>query len=137
MSGAYDDIIHLSRPVSKKHRPMPACDRAAQFSPFAALTGHDAAIRETERLTDEDRELGIDAQRMLDGTIREIRRQLEAQPTVRAVYFEPDERKRGGAFRTVTGTAVRVDAFRQVLVFADGQTVPFSRLRELEIEKRE
>ena len=133
MSGKYDDIIHLPRPVSRRHRQMSAYDRAAQFSPFAALTGHDAAIRETERLTDDETELGIDAQQMLDEQIRQVQQLVEDTPQVRVTYFQPDARKQGGAYRSLTGRVCRVDGLNQRLVFTDGQTVPFRHLRELEL----
>ncbi len=137
MSGKYDDIIHLSRPVSRKHRPMSAYDRAAQFSPFAALTGHDAAIQETARLTDRQTELGIDAQLMLDEKIRAVAQRLDQRPRVTLRYFQPDERKSGGAYLELTGEVVRVDVLNQCMVLADGQTVLFSHLRDIWMDAEE
>ena len=133
MSGAYDDIIHLSRPVSKGHRPMTLYDRAAQFSPFAALTGHDAAIRETERLTERETELACDRIKMLDEVLQEIAGRIGEQLRVRVVYFKADERKEGGAYLEHTGIAVRVDPLCRHLFFAEGVEVRFDRIRELEI----
>lgn len=137
MSGKYDDIIHLSRPVSRKHRPMSAYDRAAQFSPFAALTGHDAAIRETARLTDSETELGIDAQQMLDEQIRAVAERLEKRPQVTLRYFQPDERKQGGAYLQRRATVVQIDVLNQCLVLSDGQRVPFSCLRDIVMDSGE
>ncbi len=131
MSGKYDDIIHLSRPISKRHRPMSAYDRAAQFSPFAALTGHDAAIQETARLTERETELGIDAQIMLDQKIQLLAKRLKERPLVTLRYFKPDERKQGGAYLERTGRVLKVDAENQYILFCDGEAVPFVYLRDI------
>ena len=127
MTGPYDDIIGLARPESKRQK-MSLYDRAAQFSPFAALTGHDAAIRETARLTEAAAEVDFDGTLMLDAEIRSLADRIGTHPTVTARYFVPDVRKAGGAYVEKTGEVVRVDALRQCLIFADGVSVPFSSL---------
>ena len=124
MSGRYDDIIHLSRPKSK-HRPMSAYDRAAQFSPFAALNGHEEAIQETARITEDERRLDFDGTLMLDAEIRKLAERIGERPTVTVRSFEPDGRKTGGAYREKTGEVGKVDALRQCLIFTDGTEVPF------------
>lgn len=89
----YDDIIQLPHHVSAVRPQMPIADRAAQFAPFAALTGHDAAIRETARLTDEKAELDENAKEVLDETLRMVQELLPGQPEITVTYFQPDDRK--------------------------------------------
>lgn len=116
----YDDIIDLPRPRSA-HEPMPMSDRAAQFSPFAALTGYDAAIDETARLTDERIELSSDEREELDYKQQYISTLYD--PTVTVTYFVPDARKVGGAYVTHTGVLKRIDEAEHALVFEDGRIV--------------
>ena len=112
-SHRYDDIIHLPHHVSTAHPPMPAADRAAQFSPFAALAGHEAAIRETARLTDERAELDENAKAVLDEKLRMIQEMLPAHPEITVTYFQPDAKKSGGAYVSVTGRVKKLDLYRQ------------------------
>ena len=134
MNGNYDDIIHLSRPVSPKRARMSNLDRAAQFSPFAALVGYDAAIAETARLTDFQIELTEGAKAALNEKLRLIAENTRQNPTVCVVYFLADERKSGGAYVTVTGQVKKVDAYREVLILIDGREIPFGCIYEMEIE---
>ncbi len=131
MSGPYDDIIHLSRPVSARHRPMSMTARAAQFSPFAALTGYEAAVQETARLTDPRAQLD-------EGQIEAINRQLvylqahiADQPTATVTYFLPDLRKEGGAYQTVSGAVKKIDGMAQLLWMADGTKIPLPDIYEV------
>ena len=96
----YDDIINLPHPVSKTHPRMSLHDRAAQFSAFAALTGHDAAIKETARLTDERWEIAEDTKEQLNETLQQIAENIDKDITVTFTYFVPDLRKSGGAYVT-------------------------------------
>ena len=123
----YDDIIDLPRPKSK-HEPMPMSDRAAQFSPFAALTGYGDAIDETARLTDARIELSEEERAELDY------KQLDA-PTVTVTYFIPDERKSGGAYVTHTGVLKRVDEVERMVVFKDGLRVPLDEVMDIKCEQ--
>ena len=94
--GKYDDIINLPHPVSKTHAPMPRAQRAAQFSPFAALTGYDDAVRETARLTEARVELDRDALDALDRALHALEERIAAdkvRPEAQIRYFIPDERK--------------------------------------------
>lgn len=128
----YDDIIDLPRPKSK-HEPMPMSDRAAQFSPFAALTGYDAAIAETARLTDQRIELSEEERAELD-----YKQQYLAtldSPTVTVTYFVPDERKSGGAYVTHTGVLKRVDEVERMVVFKDGLRVPLDEVMDIKCEQ--
>lgn len=131
MSGPYDDILYLPHHVSPKRKRMSMVDRGAQFSPFAALTGYDAAIQETGRLTDRDFELDVDGKAMLDEKIRKIRDCIQQRPEITATYFIPDERKSGGAYREIRGRVVKVDSLNQWLVLEDGMVLDFCRIYEI------
>ena len=128
----YDDIIHLSRPVSKKRSPMSNFDRAAQFSPFAALTGYDAVIAETGRLTDTQIELDEGGKALLDEKLQTIREHLEEQPKVKLTVFCPDSRKSGGAYETVTGNVKKIDPVARILVLTGGEVIPVDRIYGIE-----
>lgn len=130
----YDDIIHLPRPVSKTHPQMAISDRAAQFAPFAALTGHGDAIRETARFTDEKAELDENAKAILDEKLRMIQELLSRQPEIAVTYFQPDPKKAGGHYLTVTGTITKLNMYTQSLSMADGLQIPFDDIFELDSE---
>lgn len=128
----YDDIIDLPRPKSK-HEPMPMSDRAAQFSPFAALTGYGDAIDETARLTDHRIELSEEERAELDYK-QQYLSTLDS-PTVTVTYFVPDERKTGGAYVTHTGVLKRVDEVERMVVFKDGLRVPLDEVVDINCEQ--
>ena len=128
----YDDIIDLPRPKSK-HEPMPMSDRAAQFSPFAALTGYGDAIDETARLTDRRIELSEEESAELDYK-QQYLATLDA-PTVTVTNFVPDERKSGGAYVTHTGVLKRVDEVESMVVFKDGLRVPLDEVMDIKCEQ--
>ena len=128
----YDDIIDLPRPKSK-HEPMPMSDRAAQFSPFAALTGYGDAIDETARLTDARIELSEEERAELDYK-QQYLATLDA-PAVTVTYFVPDERKSGGAYVTHTGVLKRVDEVERMVVFKDGLRVPLDEVMDIKCEQ--
>lgn len=118
----YDDILDLPRPKSA-HEPMPMSDRAAQFSPFAALTGYEDAIDETARLTDARVELGESAVEELERKLTDLAARISERPEISVTYFVPDGRKSGGAYVTRTGTLKRIDELGRELVFADGARI--------------
>ena len=132
MSGPYDDIIHLPHPTSSKHPRMPIADRAAIFSPFAALAGHSAAIAETARLTNQKAELDEDARAELDRRQAVLLEQIGQQPEVTVTWFQPDERKDGGAYVTTTGWLKKIDEIERVLVLTDGTRIPLEDVAGLE-----
>ena len=134
MSGKYDDIIHLPHHVSQTHPQMPMCDRAAQFSPFAAFTGYGAVIRETGRLTETRPELDEDAKGELDHRLARLSALLESRPLVTVTYFQPDAKKEGGACLVVTGVVRKIDEYHRALVIEDGLQVPISDLLSLDGE---
>ena len=127
----YDDIIGLPHHVSRKHPQMPLLDRAAQFAPFAALTGHEAAIKETARLTEEEIELDENSKELLDFRLQQLQEHLSECPEVTVTYFCPDEKKTGGAYETVTGKVKKVDGYAGALVFTDGRRIVLGAIVEL------
>ena len=137
----YDDIIHLPHHRSKKHAPMPLKDRAAQFSPFAALTGHDAAIKETARLTDRKIELDEYEIAILDEKLQMIKMQLDIKndnltqikivPEITVTYFQPDIRKEGGEYVTATGNVKKVDEYSKCLIMNDGTRILIEDIIEI------
>ena len=131
MSGPYDDILYMPHHVSPTRKKMSMVDRGAQFSPFAALTGYEAAIQESGRLTDRGFELDVDGKAMLDEKIRAIRDRIQDRPEVTVTCFVPDTRKAGGAYRDVRGRVVKVDALNQWLVLEDGTILDFHRIYEI------
>ena len=128
----YDDIINLPRPVSKKRSPMSNYDRAAQFSPFAALTGYDAVIAETGRLTDTQIELDEGGKALLDEKLQTIREHLEEHPAVKLTVFSPDSWKSGGAYEEVTGNVKKIDPVTRCLVLTSGEVIPIDRIYGIE-----
>ena len=134
--GRYDDIIHLPRPVSKKRQRMSDLDRAAQFSPFAALVGYDAAIREEARLTWAKKELAEDEKVLLDRKYRFLLEHIQSRPQVTLTYFLPDISKNGGAYVTLSGRVVDIRAREQWLRLESGEHIPFADIRQLELEQR-
>lgn len=129
----YDDIINLPHHVSARHPQMPLADRAAQFSPFAALTGHEAAIQETARLTDAFVELDEDRKGELDEQLRLIREDQSQTPEIEATYFQPDVKKAGGTYMTVRGRVKRVDEYKRQVLLTDGTVLPVEHLYSIRI----
>ena len=132
MNDRYDDIIHLPHHVSKTRPQMSMMDRAAQFSPFAALTGYDAAIKETGRLTDEKIELGEETKAVLDRKQRYLSDMISVQPEITVTYFLPDERKSGGTYLSVTGKLKRIDEYERMMILTDGKKIPLDDIMEIE-----
>ena len=131
MSGKYDDILYLPHPTSAKHPRMPISDRAAIFSPFAALTGHAGAIAETARLTERKMELDEDAKAVLDLKQQILADKIDERPEVSVVWFRPDEKKDSGKYVTTTGQLKKVDDIDRVLRLTDGTTIPLDDVLEL------
>lgn len=160
----YGDIINLPHPTSKTHPRMPAASRAAQFAPFAALTGLDDELAETSRYTEERRTLDENRREELDLKLQELqlalarrwqnrheqtRREQEpweqhqqeqnretsggAEVIAQITFFAPDEKKEGGAYRTVRSTVKRIDSYRRAIVLSDGTEIPAADICELEV----
>ena len=131
-STQYNDIINLPHHVSSTRPQMPILDRAAQFAPFAALTGYDAAIKETGRLTDEKIELDEEALNILNMKYQILIDSLDDDPEVTFTYFKPDERKAGGAYVKVTGTVKKVDDFERLIVMQNGTKMPMDDILNID-----
>lgn len=128
----YDDIINLPHHVSTKRPQMSMIDRAAQFSPFAALTGYDAAIKETGRLTDERIDMDESSLERLNRKFQLLVERMDEQPEVTFTYFKPDDRKQGGAYVTVTGSVKKVDFYERVLFLRNGVNIPMDEVYTIE-----
>lgn len=124
MSDQYEDIINLPHHVSEKRPHMSNYDRAAQFSPFAALTGYDSAIAETARLTDQRIELSDDRIEAIDAVLRVVGENIDSKPEIEVVYFKQDAKKDGGAYLTVTGNIKKINEIEKTLLFTDGRVIP-------------
>ena len=118
----YEDVINRQHPTSKIHPRMSRTNRAAQFAPFAALTGYEESIEETARLTDRRIELGEDEIAEINEKLNFIQEHIKERPKVTITYFQPDERKDGGEYVTVTGRVRRIDEVNAVVVF-EGETI--------------
>lgn len=129
----YDDIIHLSRPELAGRRRMSAHDRAAQFSPFAALTGYDAAIEETARLTDAKGELDENEKELLNEKLLLIQDMAPDYPAVSLTYFRPDDRKSGGAYLDLAARVRKLDSHARALVLTGGIEIAFDDIFRIEI----
>ena len=124
MTGPYDDMLNLPHPTSARHPRMSLSDRAAQFAPFAALSGHSAALVETARLTDRRLELDEDQKAALDLKQQMLMDRIDEHPDVAVTWFQPDGKKDGGRYVTTTGRLKRIDEVERVLVMEDKTTVP-------------
>ena len=124
----YDDIINLPHHVSESRPRMSAINRAAQFSPFAALTGYEDAIKETARLTDMRIELDELAKAVLDEKLRIIREQLSGKPEITITYFLPDEDKAGGSYITTNGVVKKIDVHDKTVVLQDGTRIAIEEI---------
>ena len=134
MSGKYDDIIRLPRPVSRRHSPMPREERAAQFAPYAALTGYDGVIREAARLTARQIELDEDALQLLNEDLSRLAALTDpsgATANVELTWFEPDGLKLGGEYRTQVVTVRRVDRTYRLLELEDRSVIPIDAILKL------
>ena len=131
-SKEYGDIINLPHPESRKHKRMSMWDRAAQFSPFAALTGHDAAIKETARLTDAFVDLDETMKAGLDDKLALILERLDEKPQVTLTYFQKDERKAGGSYEVAEGWIRKVDFYERVIVMGDRSRISLDNVADIE-----
>lgn len=121
MSDTYDDILYLPHPTSRTHPRMSRQDRAAQFSPFAALTGYEDTVKETARLTEERPILTEDEMAELDARLR-LAMELNTEVTV--TWFRPDSRKSGGSYVTAAGRIRKADEIQRVLIMDNGAQIP-------------
>ncbi len=128
--GRYDDIINLPHKQSEKRANMPNRDRAAQFSPFAALTGHSDAIEETARLTDGRIVLGEYEAQLLDEKLKRLI--SEPRQKIRVTYFVPDGKKQGGKYVAETKDVRRIDGTERKIIFEDRSETAFEDITDIE-----
>ncbi len=128
----YDDIMGLSCHVPQSWPHMSRLDRAAQFSPFAALSGYEDAVKDVMRLTEEQVDLDEDSREELDRKLMLLQEHLRERPKVTLVYFQPDERKSGGAYRSVAGAVRKIDPFERKLVLEDGTALAVDHIVQIE-----
>ena len=134
MTGPYDDIINLPHHVSTAHPQMSAANRAAQFSPFAALTGYDSSIKETARLTNERIELGEGTIAELDMKLRVLEDSLANRPEIAVTYYKPDEKKKGGAYITVRGSLKKIDDIEHTIILMNGRIISIPDILDIKCE---
>lgn len=129
----YDDIIQLPHHQSTKRAHMSLHDRAAQFAPFAALTGHDAAIEETARLTENEIILDDTAVADINEKLYEIAQNLSENWKVSITYFRPDERKKGGKYLTDVGTIKKIKETEQLILMDSGMQIKMEQIIKIEV----
>lgn len=129
----YEDIIKLPHHISPTRNKMSMIDRAAQFSPFAALTGHNAAVKETARLTEEKIELDENEKTILNEKLQIIAEKVKEQPEVTITYFLPDEKKTGGKYVDITGNVKKIDEFEHCVRLVDGTKISIEEIYEIVI----
>ncbi len=135
MTGKYDDILRLPHHISASRKPMAITARAAQFAPFAALSGYDAEVQEAGRLTDRPIEPDEYEKEALNARLRLLARHLREKWVVSLVFFQPDERKAGGAYVTRTGTVKKLYETERLLTLTDGTVIPLDDLIALDGEE--
>ena len=137
MQNNYDDIIDLPPHVSATRPQMSMMDRAAQFSPFAALTGYDAAIKETARLTDQKIDLDDYEKEEINDKIQLITEHLGEDFEVVITYFQPDSRKAGGAYVDAVGIVKKIDEYDRVIILQDGKKIPIDDILDIDMSGSE
>ena len=134
MENKYADIMGLTHHVSPNRAPMSRQDRVAQFAPFAALTGFGEVIGECGRLTDGKITLSEEEILRLNEKLQAIEKRLSRQPEISVLWFQPDERKAGGAYRRTTGRVKKMDEIGREMVLADGTRIPMEDIYEIKEE---
>lgn len=129
--GKYDDIINMPHHVSTKHPRLSMEQRAAQFAPFAALSGFEDAIDETSRITEDRIELNEEEKLKIDNILQKLKNEISKRPKATITYFVPDIRKSGGEYLTKNGNLKRIDEFRQLIIFEDKTEIPIKEVVEI------
>ncbi len=127
----YDDIINMPHHISRRHKQMPVSDRAAQFSPFSALSGYGDAVKETARQTDGRITLSEDAKTLINDKIRILSETSGSEP-ISITHFVPDDKKTGGQYITDTGTVKKIDEYNRVIKMSNGAAIAFKDILELD-----
>lgn len=132
MNDKYKDMLFLPHPDSSRHPRMPLQDRAAQFSPFAALTGYDDALKETARLTEHFAELDEDKKQEIDRQFFYLRQHQKEHPKIKITYFVPDSRKEGGSYTVLEGSVKKMDENERCLWIED-EKIPLDTVYQLDL----
>ena len=132
MTTQYDDIIRLPHHVSSTRPRMSAIDRAAQFSPFAALTGYDTSIKESARLTDARIELDDSQKEEISEKLRLVTGQLDAE--IKITYFLPDTKKTGGKYVLAASAVKKVDEYERMIIMGDGKQIPIDEVIDVDCD---
>lgn len=133
--GKYDDIINLPHYEPKNHKRMSMYARAAQFAPFAALTGYDDSVKETARPTNKRIEIDEEVKAILDWKLQEIQENISSGPIATITYFIPDVKKSGGKYVTVSGTVKKIDEFKQIIILDENKEIPINEVIEILVDK--
>ena len=128
---SYNDIINLPHHVSQNHRPMPIESRAAQFAPFAALTGYSDEVKEKARLTEQKIEIDDELKEILDCKLKIISDNIKLNPEISLTYFIKDNKKIGGKYVTVTGKIKKIDMIKQYIVLIDNKKILISDIIDI------
>ena len=128
----YEDIVNLPPHISKKHPQPTTLERAARFAPFAAITGYEEMVLEEARVTEERIELDEGTLAMLNEKLNIIHDSLDSEPVIQITYFEPDKKKSGGAYISVTGTVKRIDEYERLVIMSDGKKIRIDEIFGLE-----
>ena len=130
----YNDIINLPHHVSKKYPQLSKASYAAQFSPFAALTGYEGIVSEVARITDERVELGDKENDILNAKLQVIGDHIKEQPEIKITYFEKDKKKSGGAYLQRNASIKRIDDVERIMYFTDGTNLPIDDITDMQGE---
>jgi len=130
----YEDIVNLPRPISRKHPQPTMSERAARFAPFAAITDYEEMVLEEARVTEERVALDENALTLLNKKLNVLQEFSDRTPVIKVTYFEPDKKKSGGSYMTVTETVKRVDPYKKLLVLNGGKKIPIEDIFRLESE---
>lgn len=129
--GKYDDIINLSHHISSKHPRLSMEQRAAQFAPFAALTGYGDSIKETIRLTEDRIELNEEEKENINIKLKDLKKKISTMPQVTITYFLPDIKKSGGKYITKTGKVKKIDEYKKTILLEDKTAIFIKEIIEI------
>ena len=129
---SYEDIVNLPPHISKKHPQPSMMDRAARFAPFAAITGYEEMVLEEARVTEERIDLDEGALSLLNEKLNMIQEFLDEEPEIKITYFEPDKKKTGGAYVSITGVVKRIDEYEHLVIMTDGKKIRIDDIFGLE-----
>ena len=131
----YADIINLPHHVSKKHKQMSLYERSAQFAPFAALTGHEAAIKETARLTDSKIDFDEEEKIILDRKLKIIQEKMNEKPKITFTYFVPDFKKDGGKYFDITWIVKKIEDYKQIIILEDKTEIAIIQIIDIKSDE--